>query len=375
MKNKQKMNRIAAVLTLATLVAACGKQETKEETLKRLKAEQVAITAQIKDLEKELSGKAAPAAAKSRQVSVSELAASPFQYVVNTQAGVEAEENIVVSSKSAGMVAAVYVKEGDAIKAGQVIAQIDNSITRKAIEELEGGLELARTVYDRQKQLWDQKIGTEIQFLTAKNNKEGLERKLATLKEQDDLSRIRSAINGTIDDIMVKVGENTAPGMPAARILNTRKLKVVGNLSESYIQSVKAGNPAKVELADGKIAFTGAVSFAGKNINPLSRSFQVEIQVPAGLDVRPGMSARVRIEFKNVSNALTVPVNVVQTLNGASVVYIAEETNGGWVARKRAVEVGGIYDNRAEIVGGLKAGDKIITLGYQSVNDGEPVGF
>ena len=168
---------------------------------------------------------------------------------------------------------------------------------------------------------------------------------------------------------------NTAPGMPAARILNTRKLKVVGNLSESYIQSVKAGNPAKVELADGKIAFSAAVSFAGKNINPLSRSFQVEIQVPAGLDVRPGMSARVRIEFKNVSNALTVPVNVVQTLNGASVVYIAEETNGGWVARKRAVEVGGIYDNRAEIVGGLKAGDKIITVGYQSVNDGEPVGF
>jgi len=360
----------------ATLVMACGKQETKEETLKRLKEEQAQLSSKIRDLEKELSkpGKAV-VVTKSRQVTVTELTASPFQYVVNTQGGVEAEENIIVSAKSPGMVTAIYVKVGDPVKAGQVIAQIDNSITKKAIEELEGGLELSRTVYERQKQLWDQKIGTEIQFLTAKNNKEGLERRLATLREQDDMTRIRSAINGTIDNIMVKVGENTAPGMPAARIVNTRKLKVVGNLSEAFIQSVKAGNPAKVELADGKMSFAGTVSFAGKNINPLSRSFQVEVQVPAGMDVRPGMSARLRIEFRSIASALTVPVNLVQTLNGQSVVYVAEQTDGGWVARKRAVEVGGIYDNRAEILNGLQQGDKIITVGYQSVNDGESVGF
>ena len=369
------MNRIVTLFTAVALLAACGQSETKEETLKRLKAEQAEIAAKIRDLEKEMPAEKAVASVKSRQISVSELAAGPFRYVVQTQGGVEAEENIVVSAKSPGMVTRVFVREGDQVTSGQVIAQIDNSITKKAIEELEGSLELARTVYDRQKQLWDQKIGTEIQFLTARNNKESLEKRLATLREQDDLSRIRSAIAGTVDDIMVKVGENTAPGMPAARILSTRKLKVMASLSESYIQSVRAGNPVHVELSDGRISFDSKVSFAGKNINPLSRSFQVEVSVPGGLDVRPGMSARIVIEFKNVPNALAVPVNLVQTLNGQPVVYVAGQEGEAWFARKVPVEVGGIFEGRAEILKGLKAGDKVITVGYQSVNDGESVRF
>ncbi|MFM7194847.1 MAG: efflux RND transporter periplasmic adaptor subunit [Bacteroidota bacterium] len=375
MNNKTMMNRILIAMVAAAIVIGCGKSETREEKLKRLKTEQAGIASQIRELEAAAPAAKTEKAVKSRQVAITELAAAPFRYVVQTQGGVEAEENIVVSAKSPGMVTKVFVREGDQVSAGQVLAQIDNSITRKAIEELEGSLELARTVFERQRQLWDQKIGTEIQFLTAKNNKESLEKRLATLREQDDLSRIRSAISGTVDDIMVKVGENTAPGMPAARILSTRNLKVVANLSETYIQSVRAGNPVRVELADGKIAFDSKVSFAGKNINPLSRSFQVEVTVPAGSDARPGMSARIVIEFKSIAAAIAVPVNLVQSLNGQTVVYVAGQEGDEWFARKVPVQVGGIYEGRAEIISGLNAGDKVITVGYQSVNDGEPVRY
>jgi len=255
------------------------------------------------------------------------------------------------------------------------LAQIDNSITVKAIEELQGSLDLARTVFERQKSLWDQKIGTEIQFLTAKNNKESLERRLATLKEQDELSRIRSGISGTVDDVMVKVGETTSPGMPAARIVNTRKLKVNANISEAYINHVAVGNVVNVQFNEVGNSFTGKVSFTGKNINPLSRSFGVEVPVPAEVEARPGMSARVKIIFKKVPEALSVPVNLVQNLNGEKIIFIAVQEGEKWVARKRTVSIGGTYAGRSEVTAGLSSGDRIITVGYQGLNDGELVNF
>lgn len=358
----------------ALILFACGQPTDKQAELTKLKAEYDAMGARIRQLESELP--AAPVVAgKAKAVVTETLARAPFVYFVETQAGVEAEENIMVSPRSGGLVTQVYVKEGQAVKAGQVIAQLDNSLTQKAIAEVQASLDLARTVYDRQKSLWDQKIGTEIQFLTARTNKESLERRLASLQEQDDLSRVRSAIAGTVDDVMIKVGENAAPGMPAARIVSTRRLKVVANLSEAYVNQIQAGQDATVILGGTEKEFKGRVAFTGKNINPLSRSFAVEIPVPASTDARPGMSARVRVDFKKVPDALSVPVNLVQKLNGEQVVFVAAKKDNSWVAQRRKVEVGGIYGNRAEILSGLQPGDQIITVAYQGLNEGEAVEF
>lgn len=370
---KMKSLKIGLFFLVGILILSCTAPQSKEAELEKLKKQHAELTEKIRSLEREIKATAQESAVKAKLVVALPIEPSIFDYFIETQGGVEAEENILVSAKTPGVVTQVYVKEGQVVQAGQILAQIDNSITLKAIDELQGSLELAKTVFDRQKSLWDQKIGTEIQFLTAKNNKESLERRLATLKEQDELSRIRSVIAGTVDDVMIKVGETTSPGIPAARIVNTRKLKISSNVSEAYISSLQVENDAQVQLGDLGKTFNGKVSFIGKNINPLSRTFGVEIPVSAEVDARPGMSARVRIIYKHLDSALSVPVNVVQTLNGEQIVFIAEKQNGQWFAKKRIVTVGGIFNNRAEIIGGLNAGDQLITVGYQGLNDGEAI--
>jgi membrane fusion protein (multidrug efflux system) len=368
MKNKKY-----SFLVLLVLFLSCGKPADKKALLEDLKAQHTALSAQIRDLEKQIIAENPDAGSKRKAVVVQQIKPVNFNYTLDTQGGIEAEQNIVLSAKMGGVVTAVNVNQGDIVRPGQVIAQIDNSLIMRSIEELEGNLELARTVFQRQQHLWDQKIGTEIQFLTARNNKESLEKRLATLKEQDEMSRIKSAVSGTIDDIMLKVGETTAPGMPAVRVVGNKNLKVTASVSEAYIRSVAVGNPAKVTLVDLGESFESKVGFAGKNINPLSRSFIVEIPVPADVDARPGMSAKIRINFKSIPEAITVPVNLVQNLNGERIVYVAEKETDKWVARKRLVEVGGIYDNQAEIISGIKSGDQIITVGFQGLNDGESI--
>lgn len=364
---------LLVVMAVAVLIASCSSASKDNATqLAELKQQQKEIADKIKKLESEVQPVGTPAKeGKSKDVSVAELKATPFNYIIQTQGGVEAEQNVLLSAKTPGVVTQVYAREGQQVSQGQVLAQIDNSLILKGIEEMKNSLELANTVYERQKSLWDQKIGTEIQFLTAKNNKESLEKRLATMNEQNEMSRIKSPIEGMVEEVVVKVGENTAPGMPAFRVIGSNNLKVVAKISESYISQIKAGNGARVEFMDQGAGFDGRVSFVGKNIDPLSRTFTVEVPVPAGSAARPNMSSTLKITFNTVPSAIAVPVNLVQTINDQKIVYVAEDSNGRLVARKRVVEVGGIYSNQAEIKSGLKAGDRVITFGYQGLNDGE----
>lgn len=368
-----KATKFLFVTLILIMVFSCSVPESKESELEKLKKQHAELTEKIRTLERDIKSSRPESAVKTKMVVADVIKVGSFEYFVETQGGVEAEENILVSAKSPGVVVGIFVKEGQAVKAGQVLAQIDNSITLKAIEELQGSLDLARTVFERQKSLWDQKIGTEIQFLTAKNNMESLERRLATLKEQDELSRVRSGISGTVDDIMLKVGETTSPGMPAARIVNTGKLKISSNVSEAYINSLAPGNEAIVQLGDISKTFTGKVSFTGKNINPLSRTFGIEIPVPGGTDARPGMSARIKVIYRKLSDAIVLPVNLVQNGNDEQFVFVAEEKDGKWIAVRRVVKTGGTFSGKSVILSGLQSGDRVISVGYQGLNDGEPV--
>ncbi len=284
---------------------------------------------------------------------------------------VESEDNILVSAEAMGVITSVLVKEGQRVQRGQVLAQIENKITLRSIEEVKSGLQLATTIYEKQKNLWDQKIGTEVQFLQAKNNKEGLEKRLATLNEQLDMARIKTPINGTIEQVNVKIGENAAPGAPAFRVINTTDLKIVASVSEAYVTSIKNGDKVKVSFPALNKEIDARVTFVGRNINPLSRSFPVEIDLPSLADLRPSMTAVLRVIFNTEEEALCVPINVVQEINGKKIVYVAEMDGQQLVARRKEIEVGGVYDNLAEVKSGLKQGDKVITVGYQGLNDGE----
>jgi len=147
-------------------------------------------------------------------VGVTEVTPKPFDYFIKTQGAVEAIDNILVSARTAGVLSVVNAREGDVVTKGQTLAQIDNSILVRNVDELKASIDLAKTVYERQKNLWDQKIGTEVQYLQAKNSKESLEKRLATLNEQIDMARVKSPINGSVDEVDVKIGQNVAPECP-----------------------------------------------------------------------------------------------------------------------------------------------------------------
>lgn len=375
MKTRTLLSVLSALM-IATVLAACsaGSKDPKTQ-LEELKKQRASIDSQIRTLEAELSHtNPAATTTKSKEVAVQELTPRPFDYYVQTQGSVEAVDNILVSAKTMGVLSAVYAQEGQVVRKGQVLAQIDNSVIVSSINELKSSIELANTVYQRQKNLWDQKIGTEVQYLQAKNNKESLEKRLATLNEQLEMSKIKSPIDGSVDAVDVKIGQNVAPGAPAFRVVSFDKLKIIANISESYVVDIKVGNKALVTFPDIDRQIEAKVTFVGKTINQLSRTFPVEVQLPGYTDLRPNMTSILRIIFTTVPNALTVPVNVVQDINKEKVVYIAAADGDKKVARRKVVQVAGIYGNYAQVIG-LNAGDKVITVGYQGLNDGEVVKF
>ena len=373
MKTKFYFHILGAVV-IAGLLAACSAaspETDKNAQLEKLKTQQAKLTSDIRKLEAEI-GKENPETvkAKSKEVGVVSIAPHNFDYFIQTQGAVEAIDNIMISARTAGNVSQVFSREGDVVTKGQTLAQIDNSITQRNIDELKASLDLAKTVYERQKNLWDQKIGTEVQYLQAKNQKESLEKRLATLNEQLDMSRIKSPIDGSIDEVAIKIGQNVGPGMPAFRVVSFDKLKMRAAVSEAYVTSIKKGNKVLLTFSDINKEVEATVTFVGKTINQLSRTFPVEVALPSYADLRPNMTGVLRIIFQTIPDALTVPVNVVQDVNGEKIVYIAEMSGDKMVARKKIVTVAGIYGNSAQVIG-LKAGDKVITVGYQGLNDGE----
>jgi membrane fusion protein (multidrug efflux system) len=368
-------SRIAFAVMIASLLAACSAttaDDDKQARLEKLKDEQADINKEIKKLESEIAA-ATPDSLKTvrtKEVSVSELATRKFDHYVQTQGHIESDNNVLVSAESMGVVKNVFVTEGQQISKGQTMAQIDNAVIQRSIESMEAQLELATSVYARQKNLWDQEIGTEVQLLQAKTNKQALEKQIASLREQNDMTRIKAPMSGTVDEIFVKAGESMAPGMPAVRVVNTSDLKIQARISEAYITDIRKGDQAIVRISELKKEVDATVTFVSKTIDRLSRTFNVEIALPSDPDLRPNMTATVKVIFESNPSAVVVPINVIQEINAEKVVYVAEEKGGNTIASRKVITVDGVYGNQAEVKG-LEAGEKLITVGYQGLNDGD----
>jgi membrane fusion protein (multidrug efflux system) len=368
-------SRLAVAVVIAGLLAACSAaspDNEKQARLEKLKKDQTELTKEIQKLEAEIAKENPDAASKvkAKEVAVTEISPKKFDHYVQTQGKIESENDIILSAKVPGVITQVFVSEGDQVSKGQTLAQIDNSVILRSIESMEAQLDLAKAVYERQENLWKQKIGTEEQYLQTKTSKESLEKQLASLKEQNDMTRIKAPINGTVDGLYVKVGQNTAPAMPAARVVNATDLKLTASVSEAYVTTIKKGNKVVVNLPEINKNIEAIVTFVGRTINPLSRTFDIEVKLPANADLRPNMTATVKVIFTSEPSALVVPVNVIQEINKEKVVYIAEAKGKQTVAVRKVVTVDGIYGNQAQIKG-LKPGDKLITFGYQGLNDGD----
>jgi RND family efflux transporter MFP subunit len=380
MKNKITLFAVALLIS----VTACNKgQQTEAEQLAALKKERAELEGKITDLEKKLqaSGQGTQPQQVATPVAVTPVQAQDFAHFLEVQGRVDFDQNVLVSAKVPGILTSVRVERGDRVNKGQILATIDAAILEQNVQELRTNLELARTVFEKQQRLWDQKIGTEIQYLTAKNNKEALERRLATLRQQQDQYLIKAPISGIVDEFIPKVGEAVNPGspLPIARIVNLSGKKVIAEISEAYAAKVKKGDKAIVYLPDTKVEIPATVRVVSQAINATSRSFSIELSLTgknnAEVALRPNMIAVVKIKDYEKENATVVPVNLVQKDETASFVYVAEPNGKEAVVRKKPVTTGLTYNGQVEVLSGLAVNDKVISKGYQSLNEGQPVTF
>ena len=361
------MKRTIILPALITLIASCAPGgDDKKAELEALKKEQAELQAKITALEAELA-KTDTTAAKSRIVSVEPVTLQPFRNYIEIQGKVDADENVTLSAEMGGTVMKINVKEGDEVRQGQVLAETDNKAILQGMQEVQTQLDLATTLFQKQKNLWDQKIGTEMQFLQAKTQKEALEKRMGSIQEQLDMTRIKSPINGTVDAVDIKVGQITAPGMPAIRVVNFANMKVVGEVPEAYAGKVKRDNPVTLIFPDTKDTVNAKVAFAARVINPLNRTFTVEVMLDDKKAYHPNMISILKIADYSNDKAVVVPVNVIQKAETGDFVFVAKDGK----AIKKNVRYERVYNGKAEIISGLEADDKLIVSGYQDLDEGE----
>jgi len=373
----------AGVILILLLVTACGGEKQpntlaeKKEALAKLKTEAKSLTEKITALEVEIKA-ADPtmkAAEKVLPVVTEALQPKNFKSFIEIQGTVETKNTATATPRMAGTYTTVYVKEGQSVKAGQLLAKIDNAILRDQIAALKQQMELANTVYEKQKSLWDQKIGTEIQFLQAKNNKESLEKNLTVLETQVDMYNVYAPISGAVERVMAKTGEIAAPGMPLASIVNLGSLKATANVPDVYVSHIQMGDAVKVALPDLGRQINARVTFISKLVNPANRTFKIEAAIPTSSDIKPNMLSVLNIADINKSNALVIKQNYIQSTEFGEVVYVAETEGNKKIAKARKVKTGVSYNGEIEITEGLRAGDLIVTEGYQDLVDGQVISY
>ncbi len=348
---------------LASLSAAL---QAKKATLKQLNREIDSLTAKIELLQP-------PQEVNRKLVTTKNLERSDFKSYANIQATVKSDEVVIASSEIGGRLLNVAVKEGQPVDKGQLIAQTDLESVNKQIAELETSLELATTTYERQKRLWDQNVGSEMQYLQAKNNKERLEKSLETLNHQLTKSKVYSPISGVVDLVFLKSGELAGPGTPIAQILNTKKIKVVADVPESYLNKIQKGELVTVEFpAIGK-EFQSRVTLIGRTINPGNRTFTVEVELPNhnGL-LKPNLLASMLINDVMEKDAIVVPLELIQQeVSGRTYVFVKEENENGAFAKKMFVETGKSYKGNIVVTSGLKGDEEIIVTGARGLANNE----
>ncbi len=383
------MKKILVLITTATIIiiAGCsgGSKDSKgaladlKKKLEAKKKEQSNIESEVRSLEEQIAKLDTTAAQlqNRRLVAVSTVTPQDFVHYIELQGKIDADNIVVVTPR--GMPAQVkelYVKQGDFVKQGQLLAKLDDAVILQQLDGLNTQLAYAENIYNRQKNLWDQGIGTEVQLISAKNNVDALNKQIATLKENWKTYSVYAPISGQADVVDLKVGEiftgATAAG-PQIRIVNTGSMKVITEVPENYQKRVSKGTTLQVSVPDIGKSFTTAIKVTSATINPNTRAFTTEAKIPSDPALKVNQVAVVRIEDYAAKNVIVAPVNIIQTDEKNKYVYVMVKEGDRLVARKRVVETGESYNSQVEIKSGLNTGDQIITEGYQQVYDGQAV--
>lgn len=375
---KNTLYILSAVIILASCSKGGGdKVSEKRAELAKLQAEEKTLAASIKKLQAELDIlDPKKEVEKIIAVTVSPIATQTFKHFVEIQGRVDAKNNLFVSPQMGGAITNLYVKEGDYVKQGQVIATIDNSVLKQSIQEIDVQLGTAKVFYEKQKSLWDQKIGTEVQYIQAKANVEALEKRLATLQTQTAMTKVIAPLSGFVDEVRMRAGEMAAPGLGIVRIVNSENLKVVAQVADTYASTIKQGDVVTIKFPDLGKETTARLTFVGQTVNPASRTFAVEASI-AKIDpkLKPNMTAVMNINDQAKGNAIIINQNYIQHTELGDIVYVAVTEGAKKVARSRKVATGVTYNGDIEITSGLQSGDMLITQGYQDLVDGQAVNY
>jgi membrane fusion protein, multidrug efflux system len=376
-----------SLLLLALLVASCGSSKKdsaaalndKKAKLQELKKEQRELTTKIESLEKEIAklDTSSNTAGKPKLVALETIGTAGFTHFVDLQGRIDATNISYVAPPNGqgGVVKALYVKQGDYVRRGQLLAKLDDQLIRQQIEPLRVQLTTAEDTYRRTQSLWDQGIGTYQQVLSAKTQAETLRRQIGILQKQAALMSVVAPTSGVADQVNVRVGElftGASANGPQISIVNTGSLKVMADVPENYLGKIGVGSIIRVQLpnANNRVIET-KVQVAGKIIDPSKRSFYIEAPIPSDPDFRPNQVAIVKIQDYATANAITIPLNTLQNDDQGKFVMVAVKEGNKLVARKRKVAVGELYGERLEVKSGLQNGDVLITDGFQNLYEGQ----
>ena len=396
----KKITQIVIAASAMFIIASCGNSKKegtalindKKAAIEKLKAERTKNDEEIKKLQAELEklDSNSANASKIKLVTVAAVTTQDFKHYIDLRGHVDAENISYISPRMGpAQVKAVYVQQGQYVKKGQLLLKLDDAIMRQSVtaakQQLEGiktQLSFAKNIYQRQQNLWKEGIGTEVQLITAKTNVNSLENQLAaggeqvkTLQEQLNTANVYSDVNGIADIVNIRVGE-TFSGMgatgPQIKIVNTSSLKVVTNVPENYLTRIHKGSPVEITIPDANKKVSTTISLISQSIDPLQRGFIAEAKIPADAALKPSQSAIVKILDYAVAGAIVIPVNVVQSDETGKYVYVLiKSSNGKAIAHRVVVTIGEVYGVDVEIKGGIKAGDQLVTEGFQNLYEGQ----
>ena len=373
------MMRKIALLILVAVVAACSPQQDDKseirEQLAQYRKEKNELEQKIQQLNRQLEdGDAAEGATRTNQVPVfvKEMKPQLFSHYVRSNGEVEAVYDAFISPETNGQITQIHVEEGDRVEQGQLLVSLKTNVIRSNIQEVQTNLELARKTFEKQKRLWADSVGSEMQYLEAKNRKESLENRLATLREQLEMSRIRAPYSGVVESINQKVGELGSPGMQLLHLVNLKKLKVEARITEQYISRVHKGDVVEVRFPSyPEMNKRVPITRKGSVIDKESRTFTIEAHLDNPQEkIRPNQIAIVNVLDYSIDSALVVPSNVIKQDMQGDYVYVVTNSEK---ARKVYVKTGRSYNNQTVVTSGVKPGNRVITSGYTQVSEGEQV--
>lgn len=370
------------IMSALVFLASCGTGSKdggtladKKTELENLRKERDALNEKLTKLEADIV-KMDPASAaleNAKLVQVTTVAPQNFSHYIDLQGRIGTDNISFVTPRGmGGQVRAIYVKQGDKVKKGQLLMKLDDAVVRQQIASLKTQLSFAQDLYQRQQNLWKEGIGTEVQLLTAKNNTEGLEKQMSLLNEQLSMSSVYAEVSGVAEAVNIRVGEIfTGAPQTGITIVNPSSLKAVVDIPENYISKVKKGMPVVVEIPDLKKEINSTITLVSETINSINRSFTAESKIPADASLKPNQIAIIKILDHEMKNSIIAPIATIQTDEKGKFVFVMTTENGKQIARKKNITIGEVYDDKVEVKSGLSVSDQLITLGFQGLYDGQ----